>query len=261
MVPLHNRIANYLLDARVKIVFTLVYIILLNLTPSRAWAGYILFFAIVFSAILLSRLGIGFVFKRALLAIPFALAAVPLVFTGPLAHPSLIAFGNFTVVYSPAGMDRFISITLKSWMSVQAAILLTATTPVSDILAAMQELKAPKIFIAIIGLMWRYLFVIREEVTTMIRARASRSASRMGSTRAGGTLIWRARVTGSMAGNLFLRSLERSDRVYAAMLSRGYNGESPKTQVKPYLSQDRYYLTAGVIFLFLAWIFGWLAAG
>ena len=38
-------------------------------------------------------------------------------------------------------------------------------------------------------------------------------------------MAWRARVTGGMAGNLFLRAFERSDRIYAAMLSRGYDGE------------------------------------
>ncbi len=38
-------------------------------------------------------------------------------------------------------------------------------------------------------------------------------------------MLWRARVTGGMAGNLFVRALERSDRIYTAMLSRGYDGE------------------------------------
>jgi cobalt/nickel transport system permease protein len=43
--------------------------------------------------------------------------------------------------------------------------------------------------------------------------------------RAGGKLIWRAQVAGGMIGGLFLRSYERSERVYAAMLARGYAGE------------------------------------
>ena len=38
-------------------------------------------------------------------------------------------------------------------------------------------------------------------------------------------MIWRAKVTGNMAGQLFLRSYERSDRIYNAMLSRGYTGQ------------------------------------
>ena len=107
----------------------------------------------------------------------------------------------------------------------QAAIILAAATPFSDLLYGLQQLKVPKTLIAIIGLMWRYLFLISDEVTRMIRARKSRSTARQGPRLAGGSLWWRARVTGGMAGSLFLRSIERSDRVYAAMLSRGYNGE------------------------------------
>jgi cobalt/nickel transport system permease protein len=42
----------------------------------------------------------------------------------------------------------------------------------------------------------------------------------------GGTLGWRARVTGGMAGSLFLRSFDRADRIYAAMAARGYDGET-----------------------------------
>ena len=56
------------------------------------------------------------------------------------------------------------------------------------------------------------------------RARQSRSASVAGH-RAGRSVAWRARVTGNMAGQLFLRSYERSDRIYNAMLARGYTGQ------------------------------------
>ena len=57
-----------------------------------------------------------------------------------------------------------------------------------------------------------------------MRARDSRSASSPGQ-KAGGSLSWRAGVVGHMAGSLFLRSYERSERVYAAMQARGYDGE------------------------------------
>ncbi len=57
----------------------------------------------------------------------------------------------------------------------------------------------------------------------MGRARASRSASLTG--RGGGSIAWRARVSGAMVGSLFLRSYERSERIYAAMQARGFEGE------------------------------------
>ena len=77
--------------------------------------------------------------------------------------------------------------------------------------------------VAIISFMYRYLAVLSDEATRMSRARASRSAQPDG--KGGGSIVWRARVTGSMVGSLFLRSYERSERIYAAMQARGFEGE------------------------------------
>ena len=79
---------------------------------------------------------------------------------------------------------------------------------------------------AIFGLMWRYLFVFADEAMRLLRARAARSGSTGNpDLHTGGSIIWRAKTTGGLAGNLFIRSLERSERIYVAMLSRGYDGE------------------------------------
>jgi cobalt/nickel transport system permease protein len=249
------------LDARVKVIFTLAFIIFLSLTPFKAWPAYILFLTLILSVALLSRLGIGFVLMRALLALPFVLSAVPLIFSGPPPYVTVPVSQMFQVSYSPEGFGRFATIALKSWISVQAAILLAATTRFPDLLIAFKQLKVPKLFVAIIGLMWRYLFVISEEVTRMLRARSSRSATAPGTHHAGGTLVWRARVTGGMAGSLFLRSLERSDAVYAAMVSRGYNGELPPSETMILSRKDRRTLILGIWLLALLWVLGLLSGG
>lgn len=252
----HQHSVIHRMDARVKVLLTLAFVFALSLTASRAWPAYILFFTLSLVVILLSRLGIGYVLKRALLALPFVLAALPLIFTGPQPHFPL--FQGSQILYSPAGLGRFASIAVKSWISLQAAILLAATTRVPDLLTALRQLKIPRLFVAIVGLMWRYLFVMSEEVTRMLRARASRSAALPGSRRSGGTLLWRARVTGGMAGSLLLRSLERSDRVYAAMLSRGYNGEPPQLETAQLARKDWETLSLGFFLLAFLWVIGLL---
>ena len=78
--------------------------------------------------------------------------------------------------------------------------------------------------VSIISFMYRYLGVLGDEATRMNRARASRSAVGP-SGRPGGTIRWRASVTGSMVGSLFLRSYERSERIYGAMQARGFDGQ------------------------------------
>jgi cobalt/nickel transport system permease protein len=106
--------------------------------------------------------------------------------------------------------------------------------------------------------MWRYLFVLADEVMRLMRARASRSShSGKPGTKTGGTLAWRAHVTGGMAGNLFLRSFERGDRIYVAMLARGYDGEVRSPTVTP-LSRAHWGILAtgmGVFGLLLAFAY------
>jgi cobalt/nickel transport system permease protein len=225
--PYHARSSPvHQLDPRVKLVLALAFILTSALTPPGAWPVYVLLLAMVMSVEVLSELGIPYVQKRSLLALPFILAAFPVIFTvsgEPLASFSI---GAWTLTITQPGLERFISIALKSWISVQAAIVLAASTPFPDLLAAMRAIYIPRLLVAIFGLMWRYLFVLADEALRLMRARAARSgqAATPGA-KSGGSLAWRARVTGGMAGNLFLRALERSDRIYMAMVSRGYDGE------------------------------------
>ena len=218
--PIHR------LDSRVKLVLTLAFIFTVALTPIGIWPVYILLLTIVLSAEVLSALGVIYVLKRALLAVPFILAAFPIIFTASGNTLLTFALGPWALSVSGAGLERFISIALKSWISLQAAIVLASSTPFPQLLVAMRAIHIPRLLVAIFGLMWRYMFVLGDEALRLIRARASRSGHlQIGDTKSGGSLTWRAQVAGGMAGNLFLRALERSDRIYNAMLSRGYDGE------------------------------------
>jgi cobalt/nickel transport system permease protein len=77
----------------------------------------------------------------------------------------------------------------------------------------------PAVLTATISFMYRYLFVLVDEAMRLQTARAARSVG------TGRTVWWRAQVLGGMIGSLFIRSYERSERIYAAMLSRGFAGE------------------------------------
>jgi cobalt/nickel transport system permease protein len=212
------------LDPRVKVVLTVLFIVSNVVLPDGAWVGFLLAWAAVLLGNLLARLGPGYTLKRSFVALPFALAAVSAIFALPGQALFEITVSRWHLVATDAGVLRFASILLRSWLSVQVAILLTATTQFPDVAHALRHLRVPKILVAIISLMYRYIFVLTDEAMRILRAREARSASLPG-TRGGGSLAWRARVAGSMAGQLFLRSYERSDRVYHAMLARGYRGQ------------------------------------
>jgi cobalt/nickel transport system permease protein len=216
----------HLLDARIKLILTVGFILTNALLPAGAWPVYILLLALILSVELISGLGITYVLRRSLLAIPFILAALPLIFTVPGNPVFGFSIGSWYFQASYAGLERFISIAIKSWLSMQAAIILAACTSFPDLLVAMRALHLPQLLVTIFGLMWRYMFILVDEASRLLRARSARSGhSEQPRARAGGSVTWRARVTGGMAGSLFLRAFERSDRIYMAMVSRGYDGE------------------------------------
>jgi cobalt/nickel transport system permease protein len=212
------------LDARVKLLLTLVYILVASLMPVGAWPAYGLLFAFVLGATLVSGLGLLLVQRRALVALPFALAAVTVAFTTEGAVAFTLPLGPWRLEATEPGLVRFWSIMLKSWLSVQVAVILAGTTPFPDLMAAMRALRFPPVLVAIVSFMWRYAFVLADEAMRLGRARDARSAVRPGF-KSGGRLSWRAKVVGGMAGNLFIRSYARSERIYQAMAARGYQGE------------------------------------
>jgi cobalt/nickel transport system permease protein len=120
---------------------------------------------------------------------------------------------------------------VKSWLSVQAALLLAYTTPFADLVDALRALRVPAIIVSIISFMYRYLAVLTDEAGRMKRARHARSAAAPQG-RSGGSLVWRAKVTGAMVGSLFIRAYERSERIYAAMLARGFSGTFQATEME-----------------------------
>ncbi len=253
-------------DARLKFVLTLAFILTASLTPPGAWPVYILLFALILSVEILSGLGVGYVLKRSLLALPFVLAALPLPFTVEGRTLFSLPLGGWMLTASLEGLARFVSVALKSWLSVQAAVVLAACTPFPDLLMAMRAIRIPRLLTAMFGLTWRYLFVLADEALRLMRARAARSGAETGaapsaSLRAGGSVAWRARVAGGMAGSLFLRAFERSDRIYAAMLSRGYDGEVRALPPPTFTAAHWLTLTLGLTLLALLLGFGLLFWG
>ncbi len=236
-------------DARLKLVMALGFIFATTSIPPGKWIGFAVMLSLVWFAAGMSRVGLVRVFLRSLVAIPFILIALPTVFTkaGVPLFEFNIAF--LTLTGTREGLDFFISVLLKSWSSVTAAVVLTATTPPLRLLESLRALRVPHVLVAIVMLMYRYLFVLVSEAQSLMRARTARSAAI--SRKSGGSLVWRAKSAGGMAGSLFIRTLDRSERIYLAMLARGYDGTLRLTDTAPLGRRD--IIVLGVsLFLFAA---------
>jgi cobalt/nickel transport system permease protein len=212
-------------DARLKLAVTLAYILAVNLTPVQIWPALLAYLLAMVAAVALAGLPPRSVLVRSAVALPFVLLAVfgaPFVREGvPLVSAEIL---GRLVQLTDVGLWRLAAVLARSWLSLLAAATLILTTPFTALLKAMRGLGVPLILTAIIALMYRYLYVLVEEASRMMRARDARSGDDGGG-HSGGSLRWRARVAGHMIGTLFLRTYERSERIYQAMLARGYTGE------------------------------------
>jgi cobalt/nickel transport system permease protein len=234
---------------------TVIFIISNALLPDGAWLAFSLAWFFLLLSNYLSQLGLGYTLKRSLVALPFALIAVTVLFSmhgTPIFSFNLLMM-NFVV--TDMGLLRFVSILIRSWLSVQMAILLVATTRFPDLIHALEHLRVPAILTTIIAFLYRYLFVLTDEVFRLIRARESRSAAASGK-KAGGGVFWRAKVAGNMAGQLFLRSYERSDRIYQAMVARGYSGHLYTLNAHEMKSRDYFVTAFAVLLIFILQVIG-----
>jgi cobalt/nickel transport system permease protein len=117
------------------------------------------------------------------------------------------------------------NILAKGTLGVWASLLLAATTTPRDLILGLDRLRCPQILTQIATFMLRYLVVILEEARRMRIARLSRGYDPR--------FLWQVKAFGVGIGSLFLRSYERGERVYLAMISRGYTGRLPAVDPAP----------------------------
>ncbi len=207
------------LDPRTKFVATLVLILAVALTPPDMWLSYAVYAGLLAVCLVASRVPPRYVLRRSLVIVPFvALIAVfvPFFHDGQIAGSYSLGGWQLSVTYD--GLQVLRNILVRAWLSITALVLLAATTRMSELLHAMEMLHLPRVLVMILSFMYRYIFVLVDEVMRLKMARTSRNFG------SGGTRLWRVRVVGSMIGTLFIRSYERAERVYAAMVSRGFDG-------------------------------------
>jgi cobalt/nickel transport system permease protein len=192
--PIHR------LDPR-KVVVIAAFILSNVLLPDGAWAGFGLAWLFILALNLWSRLGVGFTLRRSLVALPFMLTALTAIFSIPGRPLAEWHFGTLVLTPTDSGLLRFFSIVIRSWLSVQAAVLLVAVTRFPDLIHAFEHLRVPSILTTIIAFLYRYLFVLSDEVLRLMRARQALCG--LAGSQPGGSILWRGSVAGN-DGQLFL---------------------------------------------------------
>jgi cobalt/nickel transport system permease protein len=186
----------YRLPAALKLGVALVIIVATVLVPIQWQAWFIGVAGLLILTAGMSRLQLFCLFRRLLVLSPFVLGVV------------------LVNAFQPAGRDRWLAVAVKSVLCLLTVILVSNTTPFSQILRALKSIRVPALLITTLALMHRYLFVLMDESERMRRARASRTFTR------GRRFHWNTLAT--VVGQLFIRASERAERIYDAMCARGW---------------------------------------
>lgn len=227
-----GRTVLHRLPGETKIIGCVGYTIAVVATPREAvaaFAGHVVLAAVICA---IAAVPPGWLLRRSLIETPFILLAVLLPFTGGGRHTEWLGL-TVSVDGSWAAWNIIVKATLGVW----ASLLLAATTDVSGLLAGLHRLRCPGVVTQIATFMVRYVTVFADEAGRMRVARLSRGDDPR--------FLWQLRGFATGVGALFLRAYERGERVYVAMLSRGYTGALPLAADRPAATPRQW--TAGAI--------------
>ena len=216
------------LDPRAKVVATMLFAVSVVSFPRYEVLSLLPFFLFPILVGALGDIPAGFIAKKVVVVSPFA------VFVGifnPLFDPSTVAIAPGVPV--SAGWVSFAAILVKFALTISAALLLIATTSFPGICRGLRRLGLPAIFVSQLLFLYRYLFVLMEEAMRVTRARDMRSFGKRG---AG------VRVFVRIVGTLFLRTVERAERIYGAMLARGFRGDVPSMRRESFRPADAFFV-------------------
>jgi cobalt ECF transporter T component CbiQ len=213
------------LDPRVKLVSLLVLLVAVGLVHHIP--VLIGSYALTLLLALASGLPLRFFVQRVWLFVP--------IFTGVIVLPATLSIVTPGHVVAPLwywhgqpqgftaqGLTTAVLIISRVATSVSLVVLLTLTTPWTKLLAALRTLGVPRIFILIIGMAYRYIFLLLATVTDMYEARKARTVAAAGHDRGA------RRFLAASAGALFGKAHHLSEEVHQAMVARGYRG-NPRT--------------------------------
>jgi cobalt/nickel transport system permease protein len=208
------------LDPRVKLATVLAVVVAISLLrrPEHILAMYVLTLALAAA----SRIPMPFFIKRVWLFIPIfslaiALPALVMVPGRPIAH--LATAGRFDINITAQGLESAVIFVLRVAASVSFVILLGLTTEWTRLLGALRGIGVPSFFVMILGITYRYIFVLLEYIEETHYARVSRA---FGAADAVEGRRWSAERIGSTMS----RTMRIGDNVNEAMVSRGFTGEA-----------------------------------
>ena len=204
------------LDPRVKVCGLLL--LLLDAALARNLLTILCVFAVALALALLSRVPMRTLATRAWLG--------AFLFTALIALPALFITPGRAVLRLPLlgwpltgqGIQSALYLVARVEAAVTLSLLLVLCTPWTHVLKALSSLGVPVVFVVILGMTYRYVFLLLQTAREMFESRQSRAVGALDGPTG-------RRLAAASAGVLLARTLQLSGEVYLAMQSRGFRGE------------------------------------
>ena len=221
------------LDPRAKIVGLLSVTVVAVSAPLELWPVYTVCAVVLCAYAAAARVRPRDLWRRMRVVLPFVLVLGALV---PFVREGGATYDLWLLTAHGAGIEVCLAVSAKAIIGTFSAALLGTTTTFPQVLRGLEALHVPRLFVLIAAFMYRYLFVIVEEVGRMRAALVSRGYRPRHALQAG--------PMGRMATAMFLRTYSRGERVYHAMLARGYNGAMPQLSPLAFGRADALFVAA-----------------
>ena len=219
------------LDPRVKLISAIVLIVAVSLTRDIR----VLFIVYVSTLLLayMSRIGVLFFIKRVWVFIPIfaGIIVLPILFNVFMPGESLVTVAKLgngthlgpislpsTIYITRQGAMYAITFILRVATCVSVAVLLFLTTQRDVLFKSIRSLRVPKVYVMTLGMCYRYIFLLMDMVTDFFTAKKSRTIRSL-------PIREEQRWVAGRVGYMLVKSLDMSNKVHDAMISRGFNGD------------------------------------
>lgn len=188
--PIHR------LAPKIKIIFLIFFLFLIVATPLKYKLLFSLYLITILILVFLSQIPLRFIFSRIVQVLPFV---------------TVVAL---SALFKKEEGTLFLSCLIKAVLALLLVLVATASTSFSQLTQSLKELKVPAVFILLLSFMYRYTFLLEDQLLRAKRAFLSRSIKQR--------RFFSLKVLSNIIGVLFIRTYERAERVYLAMCARGY---------------------------------------
>lgn len=219
------------LDPRAKLISILAVIFATSLIGDLRVLVFIYVLTLIFAY--LSKIEVGFFIKRVWLFIPvFAgIIALPMIFNiflpgdplfqvaylGPGAHLGPLTLPE-SIFITRQGLNAAVIFTMRVATCVSAVVLLFITTPQQVLFKSLRTVGVPKLYVLTLEMAYRYIFLLMDLVRELYVAKKARTIRARG-------MFDEQKWVGGRMGYTLIRSLDMSEKVHMAMMSRGFSGD------------------------------------